>query len=211
MTSTVVVILVVASIFSIGDWWAVQVAKKSLEYVCKPLATVGFLAAAIAISNAESLPQTWRIVALVFCLLGDVFLMLPRDAFVPGLASFAIAQICFAGSLLTQDVTMTRLVVGLIIVVPTTLFLARRFVRSISTSGHKELVIPVVVYMMVIAAMAISAIAGGTAIGIAGAAFFMLSDSLIAEHRFVKERSWQPVGIMVTYHLALAGLALGLL
>jgi hypothetical protein len=65
--------------------------------------------------------------------------------------------------------------------------------------------------MMVIAAMATSAIAGGTAIGIAGAIFFLLSDSLIAEHRFVKERSWQPVGIMVTYHMALAGLALGLL
>ena len=210
MTSTVVVFFVVATIFSIGDWWAVHASKKSLQYVCKPLATVGFLATAIAIADAESVPQTWRIIAFVFCLLGDVFLMLPRDAFVPGLASFAIAQICFAVSLLTQDVTSTRLVVGLVIVVPTSLFLARRFVKSISSSGHKELVVPVVVYMMVIAAMAVSAIAGGTAIGIAGAAFFMLSDSLIAEHRFVKERSWQPVGIMVTYHLALAGLSLGL-
>ena len=66
------------------------------------------------------------------------------------------------------------------------------------------------VYMIVIAAMATSAIAGATAIGIVGAIFFMLSDSLIAEHRFVKERSWQPVGIMVTYHVALAGLSLGL-
>ena len=211
MTSTVVVFLVVASIFSLGDWWAVQAAKKSLEYLCKPLATVAFLGAAIAILNADGVSQTWRIIAFVFCLLGDVFLMLPRDAFVPGLASFAIAQICFAGSLLTQDVTMTRLVVGLVIVVPTTLFLARRFVKSISTSGHKELVVPVVVYMMVIAVMAVSAMAGGTALGIVGALFFMLSDSLIAEHRFVKERAWQPVGIMVTYHLALAGLALGLL
>ena len=211
MTSTVVVFLIVASIFSIGDWWVVQVEKKSFEYVFKPLATVGFLAAAIAISSAESLPQTSRIVALAFCLLGDVFLMLPRDAFIPGLASFATAQICFAVSLLTQDVTSTRLGVGLVIVVPLTIFLARRFVKSISTSGHKELVIPVVVYMMVIAAMAVGAVAGGTAIGIAGAAFFMLSDSLIAEHRFVKERAWQPVGIMVTYHAALLGFVLGLL
>ena len=210
MTSTVVVFLVVATIFSIGDWWAVHASKKSLQYVCKPLATVAFLGVAIAILNADGVPQTWRIIAFVFCLLGDVFLMLPSDAFVPGLASFAIAQICFAVSLLTQDVTSTRLVVGLVIVVPITIFLARRFVKSISTSGHKELVVPVVVYMMVIAAMAVSAIAGGTAIGIAGAAFFLLSDALIAEQRFVKERSWQPVGIMVTYHAALAGLALGL-
>jgi uncharacterized membrane protein YhhN len=65
--------------------------------------------------------------------------------------------------------------------------------------------------MVVIAAMATSAIAGGTAIGIGGALFFMLSDSLIAESRFVKERNWHSVGIMVTYHVALAGLALGLL
>ena len=210
MTSTVVVFLVVATIFSIGDWWAVHASKKSLQYVCKPLATVAFLGVAIAILNADGVPQTWRIIAFVFCLLGDVFLMLPSDAFVPGLASFAIAQICFAVSLLTQDATSTRLVVGLVIVVPITIFLARRFVKSISTSVHKELVVPVVVYMMVIAAMAVSAIAGGTAIGIAGAAFFLLSDALIAEQRFVKERSWQPVGIMVTYHAALAGLALGL-
>jgi uncharacterized membrane protein YhhN len=211
MTSTVVVFLVVASIFSLGDWCAVQAAKISLEYLCKPLASVAFLGAAIAILNADGVSQTWRVIALVFCLLGDVFLMLPRDAFVPGLASFAVAQICFAVSLFTQDATLTRLIVGLIIVVPTTLFLARRFVKSISTSGHKELVVPVVVYMMVIAVMAVSAMAGGTALGIVGALFFMLSDSLIAEHRFVKERAWQPVGIMVTYHLALAGLALGLL
>lgn len=211
MSSTVVVLLVVASIFSIGDWWAVHASKKLLQYVCKPLATVGFLGVAITILNADGVPQTWRIIAFVFCLLGDVFLMLPRDAFVPGLASFAIAQICFAVSLLNEDVTTLRLLIGLVIVVPATLVLARRFIRHISGEGHKELVFPVMVYMIVIAAMAASAIAGATAIGIVGAIFFMLSDSLIAEQRFVKERSWQPVGIMVTYHVALAGLALGLL
>lgn len=211
MSSTVVVFLVVATIFSIGDWWAVHTSKKSLQYVCKPLATVAFLGVAIAILNADGIPQTWRIIAFVFCLLGDVFLMLPRDAFVPGLASFAIAQICFAVSLLNEDVTTLRLLIGLVIVVPATLVLARRFIRHISVEGHKELVFPVMVYMIVIAAMAASAIAGATAIGIVGAIFFMLSDSLIAEQRFVKERSWQPVGIMVTYHVALAGLALGLL
>jgi uncharacterized membrane protein YhhN len=210
MTSTVVVFLVVATIFSIGDWWAVHTSKKSLQYVCKPLATVAFLGVAIAILDADGVPQTWRIIAFVFCLLGDVFLMLPRDAFVPGLASFAIAQICFAVSLLNEDVTTLRLLIGVAIVVPATLVLARRFIRNISVAGHKELVIPVMVYMVVIAAMATSAIAGATAIGIVGAIFFMLSDSLIAEQRFVKERSWQPVGIMVTYHVALAGLALGL-
>ena len=211
MTSSVVLCIALASIFSVVDWWAVARNSKIVEYICKPAATIAFLVAAALISVDDSVPKTWRIIALVFCVFGDVFLMLPKDAFVPGLASFAIAQMCFVVSLATQDATTPKLIIGLLIVVPTTLFLSRRFITAIKSSGHGELVLPVAVYMVVIAAMATSAIAGGTVIGIAGAMFFLLSDSLIAEHRFVKERGWQSVGIMVTYHVALAGLALGLL
>jgi uncharacterized membrane protein YhhN len=211
MTSSVVLCIALASVFSVVDWWAVARNSKIVEYICKPAATIAFLVAAALISVDDSVPKTWRIIALVFCVFGDVFLMLPKDAFVPGLASFAIAQMCFVVSLATQDSTTSKLIIGLLIVVPTTLFLSRRFITAIKSSGHGELVLPVAVYMVVIAAMATSAIAGGTAIGIAGAMFFLLSDSLIAEHRFVKERGWQSVGIMVTYHVALAGLALGLL
>ena len=65
--------------------------------------------------------------------------------------------------------------------------------------------------MVVISAMAVGAIGGGNEVAIAGALIFMASDSLIAETRFVKERAWHSVGIMVTYHLALAGLALSIL
>jgi len=46
-------------------------------------------------------------------------------------------------------------------------------------------------------------------VGVAGALLFLTSDSLIAEQRFVASRSWQPLAIIVTYHLALAGLVLG--
>ena len=211
MTTSVSMALAVALVLSAADWWAVARNSKTVEYICKPAATIAFLVAAALISVDDSLPKTWRIIALVFCLFGDVFLMLPKDAFVPGLASFAIAQLCFVVSLSAQDTTATKLITGLVIVVPTTIFLSRRFITAIKSSGHGELVLPVAVYMVVIAAMATSAIAGGTAVGIVGAMFFLLSDSLIAEHRFVKERAWQSVGIMVTYHVAIAGLALGLL
>ena len=69
----------------------------------------------------------------------------------------------------------------------------------------------IVLYVVVISAMVVSAVAGGTAAGIAGALMFLTSDSLIAEHRFVSPRGWQPLAIIVTYHLALTGLVLGLL
>ena len=64
--------------------------------------------------------------------------------------------------------------------------------------------------MTVIAVMVVSAITAGSAFGIAGAVLFLASDSLIAEQRFVEQRAWQPVVIMVTYHLALTGLVIGL-
>jgi uncharacterized membrane protein YhhN len=73
------------------------------------------------------------------------------------------------------------------------------------------LVVPVVAYLIVISAMAVAAVGGGSVVAILGAASFMVSDSLIAESRFVKSRRWHSVGIMVTYHVALAGLVLGLL
>jgi uncharacterized membrane protein YhhN len=72
------------------------------------------------------------------------------------------------------------------------------------------MIAPVAVYIAVIAAMVVSAIAGGSAWGIAGAVLFLVSDSLIAENRFVAPRAWAPIAVMVTYHLALAGLVIGL-
>ena len=144
------------------------------------------------------------------CVLGDVFLMLPTDVFIAGLASFVVAQLCFTVGFANQDPTPLRLVIGVIGVVAVAVPLAARFVRALRAGGDRALVPPVVAYIAVIAAMVASAVAGGDAWGIAGAALFLVSDSLIAENRFVAMRSWGPLAVIVTYHLALAGLVVGL-
>jgi uncharacterized membrane protein YhhN len=199
----------VALVFSVLDWIAVARRLRPLEYVCKPAAALGFLATAIALDPASGSSRTWCCVALALCVLGDVFLMLPRNAFVSGLAAFAAAQVSFTASFAMQNPTTPRLVIGLVLVVPCTLVLMRRFLRALTTGDDAAMVPPVVLYVIVIAAMVVSAIAGGTALGIAGAVLFLTSDSLIAEHRFVSPRAWHPVAIIVTYHLALTGLVLG--
>jgi len=206
-----VAFLTVAAFAAIVDWVAVARGSAALEYASKPLATAALLAAAAALDVAHDASWTWRVAALGFCILGDVFLMLPRDSFVSGLGSFAIAQILFTISFVTDDVDTGRLFIGLVIAVPVSVALARRFVGAIRRSGHADLVAPVVVFIVVISAMAVGSIAGGSAIAVAGAVLFMTSDSLIAESRFMREQRWHGVGIMVTYHLALAGLVLGLL
>lgn len=210
MTTAAVLFLVLACVAAVLDWVAVGRDITILEYVTKPAATIALLLTAVTLDVVHGAPWWWRIAALVLCLAGDVFLMLPRDAFVQGLGSFAIAQILFTVSFATGDVSGLRIFVGVVLAVPVSAFLARRFVGAIKSSGRDDLVVPVVVYMLVISAMAVSSIAAGSAVAIAGAVFFMVSDSLIAESRFVREQRWHGVGIMVTYHVALTGLVLGL-
>lgn len=211
MSHASVILLIGAAVFAVLDWWAVARDALRMEYVAKPITTLGVLGVAATLDVAHGAPWAWRIVALVLCLLGDVFLMLPRDAFVPGLASFALAQMLLTVSFFTEEIHVVRLLIALGVAIPVAALLARRFVGAIRRGGHDRLVGPVVAYLVVITSMAVSAVSAGSVVAIVGAFLFMLSDSLIAESRFVRARPWHPVGIMVTYHLALVGLVLGLL
>ena len=211
MTNFAWVCLAIAAVMSMLDWVAVARDISVLEYVSKPVATAAFLATVIALDVGHDASWGWRMAAFVFCILGDVFLMLPKNLFVPGLASFAVAQVMFTISFAMGDTSATRWIIAAIVAIPVALVLAKRFVGAIRRSGHSDLVVPVSVYVMVITSMAVAAVASGSVVAVAGATIFIVSDALIAETRFVKARPWHSVGIMVTYHLALAGLALSLL
>ncbi len=205
------VFLLVALAAAVIDWMAVARSNSRLEYIAKPLTTCALIAVALTLDVSQDASFAFRIAALGFCLLGDIFLMLPRDAFIAGLGSFAVAQVLFTASFFSADSTTRGLIVGLVIAVPVAILLSRRFVTAIQAKGHGKLVGPVIVYVIVISAMAVAAMSAGRPVAIGGAALFLMSDSLIAESRFVRQRRWHGVGIMVTYHLALVGLVFGLL
>lgn len=203
-------LLIVAIFVSAVDWFTVARRIKSLEYACKPLAAVLFIGTAMALDPSDSTARAWTVAALVFCIAGDVFLMLPRDAFVPGLASFALAQVFFIVSFALRDPSLTRLVIGALVVFAGSAVLARRFISALRRSRRSDLIVPIAVYMVVISAMVIGSIAGGSFFAVVGAVLFMISDSLIAEERFVRSRPWHRLTVIVTYHAALAGFVLGL-
>jgi uncharacterized membrane protein YhhN len=210
MTTTATILLLVAAALAVTDWYAVERQDLRLEFVAKPGATLALALTAATLDAAHTDTQVLFVVALVASLAGDVFLML-RDRFVAGLASFFVAQVLYAvgfalhgGS--TADYLIGVLVAG-VIVAP----LAVRFVRALRASGLHALVWPLVAYMGAIAAMLVTAIGSGSWFGIVGALLFVISDALIAETRFVRDRPHARLAIMVTYHLALAGLVLSLL
>ena len=68
----------------------------------------------------------------------------------------------------------------------------------------------VVAYVATILVMVATALASGNALAGAGALVFMTSDAFIGEDRFVRHRAWQPLTIIVTYHVAQALLVLSL-
>jgi uncharacterized membrane protein YhhN len=66
--------------------------------------------------------------------------------------------------------------------------------------------IPVVAYFVVISVMVLIATWRGGAWATVGALAFYVSDALLAWDAFVRKTRFAHVAIMVTYHLALAGL-----
>jgi uncharacterized membrane protein YhhN len=202
------VLLGLAAVAAVGDWVAVHGRRRVLEYACKP-ATLGLLVgAAVAIDADGAAVRAWFVAALVLSLLGDVFLMLPRDAFIPGLASFLLAHVAYIGGFWADGIRTGPLLVGVVLVALAVAVIGTRIVRALRQGPHSGMAIPVAAYMTVISAMVASAVGTGEPWAISGAILFFSSDAMIAWERFVARRPWQRLAIIVTYHLGQFGLVL---
>jgi uncharacterized membrane protein YhhN len=204
------VFLAAAVIVAVGDWLAVQRGSKPLEYVCKPL-TIALLVGVAATADVDNgALRAWFVVALVLSMLGDVFLMLQRDLFIAGLASFLLAHVAFIVGLWIDGVSYGAFGVGVAVAAVAVVVVGSRVLRSVLASGEPAMAGPVGAYMTVISAMVASAVGTENPLAIGGAALFFCSDALIAWERFVNPRGWHRMAIIVTYHLAQAGLTLSL-
>ncbi len=207
MNTLSIVLLIAAGVVGLRNWIAVAREQPRGIYVCKPLTLVLMIGAAITLDPRSSSTRNWFVIALVLSLAGDVFLMLPTDAFVAGLSAFLLAHVAYVVGINQSSAGNWLLAIPVVVVATV---LGVRLVRGIRGRGHPELVAPVVAYVLTILVMVSSAVASGNVMMAIGAVSFMVSDALIGEHRFVRERAWQPVAIMVTYHLAQALLVVSL-
>lgn len=211
MTAAAWVFLGLAALAAVGDWWAVARERKQLEYVCKP-ATLALLVGVAATFEAEdNVVRTCFVVALVLSLLGDVFLMLPQDLFIAGLASFLAAHFAFVVGLWLDGQSARAFAIGVAVAVLAIAIIGRRILLAVRRGDQSEMALPVAAYMGVISLMLASAIGTGEPLAIVGAGLFYASDALIAWERFVRPQAWHRLAIIVTYHLAQAGLTLSLL
>ena len=204
-----VVLLVAAGLVAVADWWAVATDRRAVEYVCKPLTLVLLIGVAVVFHPEVGARRDWFVAGLVLSLAGDIFLMLPRDLFVPGLASFLAGHVCYIVGLTRDGPSVGRIAVAAIVVAAIGVLPASRILPAVRRHDLK-MVGPVTAYMVVISAMVATAAATGIVLAALGAALFYVSDASIAWDRFVTRWSWARTWIMVTYHLGQAGLVLSL-
>ena len=206
----------VAVVAAIGNWWsriADGPAAARVELVTKPLATVAIGTMGVAFGVHGDAPATAivaAVVAFVLCLGGDVALLPAVDRFVVGLASFLLGHIAFVVMFVALGLESTSLAIQAVafsVVMGATV--GRRVVDG-ARRTDAALAGPVIAYLAVISSMAVVGWATGIAAAALGSLLFVVSDSVLGWRQFVAERRWMAPVVMITYHGALAGLALSL-
>ena len=157
-----------------------------LEYVCKPATLTALIVVAVALDPATGAGdrRAWFVAALVFSLAGDVFLMLPRDAFVRRAGRVSRRARVLRHRLLDRPPSAAAMVIASVVVVLAVAPIAHRVLRALG--DEPALRPPVAVYMVVISAMVASAIASGQRRCRGRRGALRGIDSLIAWDRFVR-------------------------
>ena len=175
-----------------------------MVYVFKPLATLLILLLATTAQDPISARYQALVCAgLLFSLAGDVFLMMPRDRFVSGLASFLVAHAFYIAAFASWPPTVSAPIVLMALLLVAGLLL-RTLWKKLGT-----LRIPVVVYAVALVVMAWQAIERSealdtlsAALALEGALLFVISDATLAEERFAGRSRYGSVIVLVTYFAA---------
>ncbi|MHB8950838.1 MAG: lysoplasmalogenase [Rhodoferax sp.] len=180
----------------------------ALHLVFKPLpmlVAIVVIAVRAYLARAVARFDIYLLAALVASLAGDVFLMLPGNYFIPGLASFLVAHLFYI-ALFRQGVPWFPSWRALVL----TLGLGGAMYAWVwGGLSDPVLRLAVAAYVSVIALMVAQAIgralvlrdASAAAVAL-GACVFMLSDSLIAINRFVQPLPLVSVWVLLTYYTA---------
>lgn len=184
--------------------WAEHRGARRAFYVLKPLTTLLILVLAMmALDPVTSAYRRLVCMGLLFSLLGDIFLMLPRDRFVAGLASFLVAHLFYIAAFTSGGV---RLAVPLVLLA--LLAYGGWLLRALwpRLGGLRA---PVAIYAIVLLAMAWQAWARWAAAGTVpallaavGAGWFVVSDSVLAWERFRERHAYGQAVVLGTYYAA---------
>ena len=180
-----------------------------LQPAVKALTAV--LLAVAALGHGVPRERRWLVAALLSSAAGDFLLALPgwEPSFVLGLGAFLLAHLCFLAALVPLVTRTTpRLLAGIVVCVACMALLGWFWPRLVD----EGMAAPVVVYMVVLAAMVCTALSAGlpTAWTALGAVCFAVSDAMIGIDRFALDSQALAVPIWWVYAASLLLITAGL-
>lgn len=210
MVAVTISLAAVAVIAAFANWWSRWAQHRPTERWSKPLTLLALIGVAVTLDAADPTVRAWFVAGLVLSLVGDVFLLDGDRWFVAGLGAFLAGHVAYIVGFVVADtwrwwaVSLAAAVVGVVAAT-----VGRRIV-SAAAARSPSLRLPVAAYLGVISVMVVAAAAAGNGWAIAGALAFLVSDATLGWGRFVRPGRWTPLAVMVTYHLAQAGLVASL-
>jgi uncharacterized membrane protein YhhN len=194
------------------NWAAVARGDDVVERITKPtfMLLLGGLAWGLVDAAPPGAPALAPVLAaLGLSLVGDVALLNSTEGrFLLGLGSFLLAHVAWIWAIATSE--GRGIPWWLLLAVPLIAVAHGRWGRHIVRHSGRQRG-PVFLYLLALVALVLVAAWRGDPLVVAGAVLFLASDTILGHDRFVTERRWAPVQVMVSYHLAQVGLVLGLL
>ncbi len=163
--------------------------KSPLVWIFKPVASAGFIGAAVAAGAFETAYGHAIFMALVWSMAGDI-LLIPRNnrtIFTFGLVAFLIGHLGYVVAFKVRGLDMTWAAISAVGVV----IVAWVVWRWLRPHLPKKMVGPVIAYITVISLMVVAAFAAFGAkphwVLLVAALMFYVSDLLVARQRFVAQ------------------------
>ena len=209
MTRAAWVLLGAALLLAIVDWVGCATGRMRLRWAGKPAALLLLITAALLLHPASELERGIFVAALILCLAGDVYLLLPDRYFLAALATFLLGQLAYSAGFIAAGLDWRRLAVTGATVAIVSVLVGGRVLGALRERGGAP---PAAILAYLLAISAMVALAGGSPrpLALVGAALFYLSDALIAWNRFVRRLPAARVPIIATYHLGQGLLVLSL-
>src|SRR5690606_8085287 len=189
--------------------YAVYANLPNLRFFSKPLICISLIFILYKETGLKKNIEKLVAVGLFFGCLGDIFLMLNENMFVAGLASFLIGHILYVIAFSKQTSAKALSKHKSYILIAGILASFSYYLYSILKPSLGPLKIPVILYIIVIAAMAFFAYTRryqtntlSFIICLIGALLFIFSDSILALNKFVAYLANSGLYIMSSYILA---------
>ncbi len=200
------------AVLALVEWYAVWRRDRRTQTWAKPAVLIALIVTALVLGATDDSAGLWLLVALVFGLVGDVFLLGDSDTrFRLGLAAFLVGHLAYVASFIQVGSDPQGWNYASFLVLGGCLLATRQVAASTYLRGGLALAAPVAVYTVVIGAMVIYAFTTGVPLIAVGASVFAFSDTVLARDRFVHPWDRAQLLVMVTYHVGQALIVAGVL